>query len=69
MPEREPEPDRDPQPDQDPLPRRRRRRAVGPPGARPECDSSLEALATDSPAPATEADDHLRREVPPHHGD
>ena len=53
----------------DPLPPRRRRRAVGPAGARPtqEPDLQLEEPAADLP-PADD-DERLRREVPPHHGD
>jgi hypothetical protein len=50
---------------------RRRRRAVGPPGAARPRDSDLRVLAEPDepgrPTPAGE-DEHLRREVPPHHG-
>lgn len=54
--------------DQPPAPRRRRR-AVGPAGARPsqEPDRSLAEQARDAGTP--DDDERLRREVPPHHGD
>ena len=46
---------------------RRRRRAVGPPGARPAQEPDL---ALRDPAPDAPPDDDARllREVPPHHG-
>lgn len=49
------------------APARRRRRAVGPPGARPsqEPDLRLDPLPTPS---GGDDDERLRREVPPHHG-
>jgi hypothetical protein len=47
---------------------RRRRRAVGPPGARPGQEPDLD-VREPPPAPRPEDDDErLRREVPPHHG-
>lgn len=53
----------------DPRPARRRRRAVGPPGARPAAEPERGALAPHE-APVPEDDDErLLREVPPHHGD
>ena len=48
---------------------RRRRRAVGPPGARPSTAADLDVLAPEPQAPAPDDDERLRREVPPHHGD
>lgn len=52
--------------DEQPRPRRRRR-AVGPAGARPSQEPDL---ALRDPAPELPPDDDLRllREVPPHHG-
>jgi hypothetical protein len=49
---------------------RQRRRAVGPPGARPSEPGSELALgdAPDSESPPVDDDERLRREVPPHHG-
>lgn len=56
---------------------RRRRRAVGPVGARPaeaveDLDLDLELDVARQPPPAEEQpvddDERLRREVPPHHG-
>lgn len=45
---------------------RRRRRAVGPPGAQPSQEPDL-ALDEDVPVPPDD-DERLLREVPPHHG-
>ena len=55
-----------PAPDHRPRPRRRRR-AVGPPGAQPSQEPDL---ALRDPAPELPPDDDARllREVPPHHG-
>jgi hypothetical protein len=47
---------------------RRRRRAVGPPGARPSQDPGLDLLEPAPLPPPTDDDERLRREVPPHHG-
>lgn len=47
----------------------RRRRAVGPAGARPPTAADLAVLAPEPARPAADADEWLRREVPPHHGD
>ena len=55
----------------DPAPPRRRRRAVGPAGARPPAPAEQWAdLLPAEPVPAERPDDdeRLRREVPPHHG-
>ena len=55
-------------PDAAPAPRRRRR-AVGPPGAAPSRDSGRQLLQEPERAQPEDAqDEHLRREVPPHHG-
>lgn len=48
---------------------RRRRRAVGPPGARPSTAAELDVLSPEPERPAPDDDERLRREVPPHHGD
>lgn len=48
---------------------RRRRRAVGPPGARPSTAADLDVLAPEPTRPAPDDDERLRREVPPHHDD
>lgn len=47
---------------------RRRRRAVGPPGAAPAQEPRLELDRADPETPAAEDDERLLREVPPHHG-
>jgi hypothetical protein len=48
-----------------PVPRRRRR-AVGPPGARPAQEPALD-VGEEPPSPPDD-DERLLREVPPHHG-
>jgi hypothetical protein len=53
-----------------PLAPRRRRRAVGPPGA-PVSEGGDLAVLSEPDAPAREEvarDEELRRDVPPHHG-
>jgi hypothetical protein len=52
--------------EQPPAPRRRRR-AVGPPGARPAAEPRLD-LRQPEAEPAADDDERLLREVPPHHG-
>ena len=50
---------------------RRRRRAVGPVGARPPEPGEgvrLPREPDEEPAPNEDDDERLRREVPPHHG-
>jgi len=47
---------------------RRRRRAVGPPGARPTQEPDLDLPVPPPAASPGEDDERLRREVPPHHG-
>ena len=57
-------------PDEPPVPRRRRR-AVGPPGAAPHEDSGLRLLADPGesvPDDVAAREEELRRDVPPHHG-
>ena len=51
-----------------PLRGRRRRRAVGPPGALPGEEPRLDVDAADDEAPPPDDDERLLREVPPHHG-
>lgn len=54
--------------EQTPAPRRRRR-AVGPPGARPTTGAGLIAVSPERVRPEQHDDDErLRRDVPPHHG-
>ena len=47
--------------------KRRRRRAVGPPGARPAQEPALD-LRPEPEQPPADDDERLLREVPPHHG-
>jgi hypothetical protein len=57
--------------DDPPASPRRRRRAVGPAGARPADPGEVGRLLRepdDEPAPVEDDDERLRREVPPHHG-
>lgn len=57
-------------PDPDDAPPRRRRRAVGPPGARPSHEPVVDLPTHDAEQPpaADDGDERLLREVPPHHG-
>lgn len=54
--------------DPDPVRPRRRRRAVGPPGAQSEQEPALDVRSPDSDQPPVDDDERLLREVPPHHG-
>lgn len=47
---------------------RPRRRAVGPPGARPAQEPALDVRSPDTEQPSVDDDERLLREVPPHHG-
>ncbi len=55
-------------PEPDPVRPRRRRRAVGPPGARPAEEPALDLRPAETEQPPVDDDERLLREVPPHHG-
>ena len=48
-------------------PTRPRRRAVGPPGARPPVDEPRPEATDDETTPAPDDDERFLRERPPHH--